>query len=39
MNKVITFTPVKLKNIGLIVTGNEVFKGRIKDGFFPILDN
>ena len=34
---VITLTPMKLKNIGLIVTGNEVFKGRIKDGFSPIL--
>ena len=34
---VITLTPMKLKNIGLIVTGNEVFKERIKDGFSPIL--
>ena len=34
---VITLVPMKLKNIGLIVTGNEVFKGRIKDGFSPIL--
>ena len=34
---VITITPMKLKNIGVIVTGNEVFKGRIKDGFSPIL--
>jgi hypothetical protein len=34
---VITLAPMKLKNIGLIVTGNEVFKGRIKDGFSPIL--
>ena len=34
---VITIAPMKLKNIGLIVTGNEVFKGRIKDGFSPIL--
>ena len=36
---VITLTPMKLKKIGLIVTGNEVFKGRIKDGFSPILHN
>ena len=28
---------MKLKNIGLIVTGNEVFKGLIQDGFSPIL--
>jgi hypothetical protein len=34
---VITLAPMKLKKIGLIVTGNEVFKGRIKDGFSPIL--
>jgi hypothetical protein len=34
---VITLAPMKLKNIGVIVTGNEVFKGRIKDGFSPIL--
>jgi hypothetical protein len=34
---VITLTPMKLKKIGMIVTGNEVFKGRIKDGFSPIL--
>jgi hypothetical protein len=34
---IITIAPMKLKNIGLIVTGNEVFKGRIKDGFSPIL--
>jgi hypothetical protein len=34
---VITLAPLKLKNIGLIITGSEVFKGRIKDGFSPIL--
>ena len=34
---VITLAPMKLKNIGLIVTGNEVFKGLIQDGFSPIL--
>ena len=34
---VITLAPMKLKKIGLIVTGNEVFKGRIKDGFSPVL--
>jgi hypothetical protein len=34
---VIALLPMKLKNIGLIVTGSEVFKGRIKDGFSPIL--
>ena len=34
---VITIAPMKLKKIGLIITGNEVFKGRIKDAFSPIL--
>ena len=34
---VMTLAPMKLKKIGLIVTGNEVFKGLIKDGFSPIL--
>lgn len=34
---VITLAPMKLKKIGLIVTGNEVFKGLIQDGFSPIL--
>ena len=34
---VITLTPMKLKKVGLIVTGNEVFKGLIQDGFSPIL--
>ena len=34
---VIDLMPMKLKKIGLIVTGNEVFKGRIKDGFSTIL--
>jgi len=33
----ITIAPLKLKKIGMIVTGNEVFKGRIKDGFSPIV--
>jgi hypothetical protein len=34
---VISLLPLKAKKVGLIVTGNEVFKGRIKDGFSPIL--
>jgi hypothetical protein len=33
----ISIVPLKLKNIGIIVTGNEVFKGRIKDAFSLIL--
>jgi hypothetical protein len=34
---VIGLLPLKAKRVGLIVTGNEVFKGRIKDGFSPII--
>jgi molybdopterin biosynthesis enzyme len=28
---------MRLKNIGMIITGSEIFKGRIKDGFSPVL--
>ena len=34
---VIRLRPLQSKRVGLIITGNEVFKGRIKDGFSPIL--
>lgn len=34
---VISVRPLKLTRIGLIVTGNEVFKGRIKDEFTPVM--
>ena len=34
---VISLVPLKLRNIGLIVIGSEVFKGRIQDGFSPVL--
>ncbi len=34
---VIRLNPFKLKNIGLIITGNEVSRGRIEDKFTPIL--
>ena len=30
--------PLKKKTYGLITTGNEVFSGRIKDAFTPILE-
>jgi len=30
-------SPFKLKNAGIVVTGSEVFEGRIKDGFIPRL--
>jgi hypothetical protein len=34
---VIDVSPFILKTIGLIITGNEVSKGRIEDGFSPVL--
>ena len=33
----ITVLPFQSKKVGLVVTGSEVFKGRIKDGFGPVL--
>ncbi len=30
--------PYTIKNAGIVVTGNEVFEGRIKDGFIPRLE-
>ena len=34
---VISVLPMKLTRIGVIVTGNEVFKGRIKDEFSDVM--
>jgi len=34
---VIEVAPIKLSRVGLIVTGNEVAKGRIEDRFTPLL--
>jgi len=31
--KVIEVIPLKVKSVGIVITGNEVFKGRIKDKF------
>ena len=35
---VIQVIPMKAKSIGIVTTGSEVFKGRIKDGFGPALE-
>lgn len=35
---VIQVIPLKTKSIGIVTTGSEVFKGRIKDGFGPALE-
>ena len=34
----ISVSPYKVKTCGLLVTGSEVYEGRIKDGFKPILE-
>ncbi len=34
---IITVLPVKKLSVGLVITGNEVFTGRIKDAFEPVL--
>ena len=30
--------PIKAKQVGLVVTGNEVFHGRISDSFTPVIE-
>jgi len=34
---IVTIAPMPSRNIHLIVTGSEVFSGRIKDGFGPVV--
>ena len=36
--KIMKVVPLKEKKFGLVVTGSEVFKGRIQDAFTPILE-
>jgi hypothetical protein len=36
-NPIVNVVPFKLNKIGIIITGNEVFNGTIKDGFSPVL--
>ena len=38
-NKIMKVVPIKEKKFGLVVTGSEVFHGRIQDAFTPILIN
>ena len=35
--KVLEVLPLPSLKVGIIITGNEVYKGRIKDGFEPII--
>ncbi len=34
---VVRLLPLKMKRVGAIITGNEVYKGRIKDGFADVI--
>lgn len=37
--KLITVEEIKPKKVVLITTGNEVYKGRIKDAFLPVMED
>ncbi len=34
---ILAVTPFRLKRVGVVITGNEVYYGRIQDGFGPVL--
>jgi len=34
---ILEVTPFRLKRVGVVITGNEVYYGRIQDGFAPVL--
>lgn len=34
---ILEVTPFRLKRVGVVITGNEVYYGRIQDGFGPVL--
>ena len=33
----VSLTPYKKKTVGIVTTGNEVYYGRIKDTFTPVI--
>jgi molybdenum cofactor synthesis domain-containing protein len=37
MGKVVSIKPVKSMKVGIVITGTEVYEGRIKDKFGPVL--
>jgi molybdopterin biosynthesis enzyme len=37
-NGVILVKPLSIPRVGLVITGNEVFSGRIKDAFLPVIE-
>jgi len=37
-NKIVKVIPIHSKKVAIITTGSEVFKGRIKDAFGPVLN-
>jgi molybdenum cofactor synthesis domain-containing protein len=36
-DKIVKVVPIKPKKVGIVTTGNEVFYGRIKDAFGPVI--
>lgn len=36
-NKIVSVAPFKAKKVGIVTTGNEVYYGRIKDAFRPVI--
>lgn len=36
-NPILSVLPYKHKKVGIVVTGNEVYRGRIKDTFSPVI--
>lgn len=36
-DKIVKVIPIKPKKVGIVTTGNEVFYGRIKDAFGPVI--
>lgn len=36
-NKIVSVIPITAKKVGIVTTGNEVYHGRIKDAFGPVI--
>lgn len=38
-DKIVKVIPIQAKKVGIVTTGNEVYYGRIKDAFGPVIGN
>jgi molybdenum cofactor synthesis domain-containing protein len=38
-DKIVKVIPIQAKKVGIVTTGNEVYYGRIKDAFGPVINN